>query len=105
MLREYVDIKPNSRITREQKLAFARERINFEISESSDAIHAVQLSEDPTAFLVCIIESRGQGGWEVNWQGLCKTIDELTNIDENFLSDIYDEDKITDELILKLWTN
>ena len=73
--------------------------------ESSDAIHAVQISEDPSAFLVCIIESRGQGGWEVNWQGLCKSIDELTNINENFLSDIYDVDKISDELILKLWTN
>jgi len=103
ILRDYVDIKPNSRITKTQKLAFARERINFEISESSDFIHAVQLSEEPSAFLVCVIESRGQGGWEVSWQGLCKTIDELTEIDEKFLYDIYDTDKITDELILKLW--
>ena len=59
--------------------------------------------EEPSAFLVCVIESRGQVGWEVSWQGLCKTIDELTEIDEKFLYDIYDTDKITDELILKLW--
>ncbi len=104
ILRDYVDIKPNSRITKTQKLAFARERINFEISESFDAIHAVQLNEDPPAFLVCVIQSQGQGGWEVSWQGLCKTIDELTEIDEKFLDDIYDADKITDELILKLWS-
>ncbi len=105
ILRDFVNIEANSQITKTQKLAFARERIKSEISESSDAIHAVQISEDPSAFLVCIIESRGQGGWEVNWQGLCKSIDELTNINENFLSDIYDVDKISDELNLKLWTN
>lgn len=103
MLRDYVDVPAKGRISKALKLAYARERLDYEFSQADDSLHAVQISNDPDTYLACFIFSQGQGGWEVNWIGLFMSPDELTRVDEGWCDYFVSSDHISDEKILSLW--
>ena len=103
VLSEYIDIEPEEIIEKSQKLAFARERLEHAINHSEDSLHAVQFNLNPEAYLVCIIMSQGQGGWEVSWRGVFKSLDELTKTDLGLDDFFIDQESMSDEKILSLW--
>jgi hypothetical protein len=103
MLRDYVDVPAIGRISKTQKLAYARERLDYELSQTDDSLHAVQISNDPDTYLACFIFSQGQGGWEVDWIGLFKSPEELIRVDEGWCDYFVSSDHISDEKILSLW--
>lgn len=104
MLRDYEVVSPKGRISKAQKLAYARERLNYELSQIDDSLHAVQISNDPDTYLACLIFGQGQGGWEVNWIGLFKSTEELTRLDEGWNDYFVSSAHISDEKILSLWS-
>lgn len=103
MLRDYVDVLPKPRIAKAQKLAYARERLEYEFSQTDDSLHTVKISNDPDTYLACFIFGQGQGGWVVKWLGLFKSIDELTRLDEGCNGYFVSSDHISDDEILRLW--
>lgn len=103
MLRGYVDVPSKSRITKAQKLAYARERLDYEFSQVDDSLHAVQISHDPVTYLACFIFGQGQGGWVVDWIGPINSTEELTRLDEGWCDYFVSSDQISDEKILSLW--
>lgn len=103
MLRDYVDVLPKARITKAQKLAYARERLEYDFSQTDDSLHAVKISNDPATYLACFIFGQGQGGWVVEWLGLFKSTDELTRLDEGCNGYFVSSDHISDDEILRLW--
>ena len=103
MLRDYVDIPTKARISKAQKLAYARERLDYEFSQADDSLHAVQISNDPDTYLACFVFGQGQGGWEVDWIGLFNSTQELTSLDEGRWDYFVSSDHISDEKILSLW--
>ena len=103
MLRDYVDVLPKARITKAQKLAYARERLEYDFSQTDDSLHAVKISNDPDTYLACFIFGQGQGGWVVEWLGLFKSTDELTHLDEGCNGYFVSSDHISDDEILRLW--
>jgi len=52
-----------SLITDEMRLLFARERIDFQLSQTEDSVHAVELKVPglPSVFLDCYISGKGKG--------------------------------------------
>jgi hypothetical protein len=103
MLRDYVDVPAKARISKAQKLTYARERLDHEFSQADDSLHAVQISNDPDTYLACFIFGQGQGGWEVDWIGLVNSTEELTSLDEGCWDYFVSSDRISDEKILSLW--
>jgi hypothetical protein len=103
MLRDYVDVPPKARITKAQKLAYARERLDYEFSQADDSLHAVQISKNPDTYLACFIFGQGQGGWEVDWSGLFTSTDEFIRLDQGLHDYFVSSDHISDEKILSLW--
>jgi hypothetical protein len=103
MLRDYVDIAPKARITKAQKLAYARERLEYEFRESDDSLHVVQINENPDVYLACLVEGRGQGGWEVFWLGLFRSTEELMDPEKGGDSFYVNQEQISDEMILSKW--
>lgn len=103
MLRAYVDVLPNARIAKTHKLAYARDRLDHEFSQTEDSLYAVQISNHPDTYLACFIFGQGQGGWEVDWIGLFNSTEELTRLDEGWNDYFVSPDHISDEKILSLW--
>jgi hypothetical protein len=103
MLRDYVDVPPKARISKALKLAYARERLNYELSQTDDSLHAVQISNAPDTYLACFIFGQGQGGWEVDWSGLFTSTDEFIRLDEGLYDYFVSSDHISDDEILRLW--
>lgn len=103
MMRDYVDVLLKARITIAQKLAYARERLEYDFSQTDDSLHAVKISNDPDTYLACFIFGQGQGGWVVEWLGLFKSTDELTRLDEGCNGYFVSSDHISDDEILSLW--
>lgn len=103
MLRDYEDVSAKGRISKALKLAYARERLNYELSQTDDSLHAVQISNDPDTYLACFVFGQGQGGWEVDWIGLLNSTEELTRLDEGCYDYFVSSDHISDEKILSLW--
>jgi len=89
-------------ITDEMRVAFARTRIEFYLSQADDFIHAVELKvlDLPSVFLDCHIRGQGQGGWEVEWGRAYKTEEELLSAYGDMV--VMDSKDISDEKILKL---
>lgn len=92
-----------SKITNEMRLLFARERIDFQLSQTEDYVHAVELKVSglPSVFLDCYISGQGQGGWEVGWGSEYKSVQDL--LDSYVGVAIGDSGSISDEQILELW--
>ena len=90
-------------ITDEMRIAFARKRIDFQLSQADDSIHAVELKvpDLPPVFLDCLIKGQGQGGWEVEWGPAYKTIQELLDSYGDMV--VMDSKTVSDNKILKLW--
>ena len=92
-----------SKITDETRLMFARERIDYELSQTEDYVHAVELkvSGRPSVFLDCYISGQGQGGWDVGWGSQYKTVQDL--LDSYVGVAIGDSGSVSDKQILELW--
>jgi hypothetical protein len=105
---EMLEENPNSdtnesKITDEMRLLFARERIDFWLSQAEDSVHAVELKVSglPSVFLDCYISGQGQGGWEVGWGSEYKTVQDL--LDSYVGVVIGDSGSVSDKQILELW--
>ena len=92
-----------SKITDETRLMFARERIDYELSQTEDYVHAVELKVSglPSVFLDCYISGQGQGGWGVEWGSEYKTVQDL--LDSYVGVAIGDSGSVSDKQILELW--
>lgn len=92
-----------SKITDETRLLFARERIDYELSQTEDYVHAVELKVSglPSVFLDCYISGQGQGGWDVGWGSEYKTVQDL--LDSYVGAAIGDSGSVSDKQILELW--
>jgi hypothetical protein len=92
-----------SLITDEMRLLFARERIDFQLSQTEDSVHAVELKVPglPSVFLDCYISGQGQGGWDVGWGSQYKTVKDL--LDSYVGVAIGDSGSVSDKQILELW--
>jgi len=92
-----------SKITDEMRLIFARERIDFQLSQTEDSVHAVELKVSGlrSIYLDCYISGQGQGGWEVVWGAEYKTVQDL--LDSYVGVAIGDSGSISDKQILELW--
>jgi hypothetical protein len=92
-----------SLITDEMRLLFARERIDFQLSQTEDYVHAVELKVPglPSVFLDCYISGQGQGGWDVGWGSQYKTVQDL--LDSYVGVAIGDSGSVSDKQILELW--
>ncbi|NBY26097.1 MAG: hypothetical protein EBQ71_01890 [Betaproteobacteria bacterium] len=92
-----------SKITDETRLLFARERIDYELSQTDDYVHAVELKVSglPSVFLDCYISGQGQGGWGVEWGSEYKTVQDL--LDSYVGYAIGDSGSVSDKQILELW--
>ena len=92
-----------SLITDEMRLLFARERIDYELSQTEDYVHAVEVKVSglPSVFLDCFISGQGQGGWDVGWGSQYKTVQHL--LDSYVGVAIGDSGSVTDKQILELW--
>ena len=92
-----------SKITDETRLLFARERIDYELSQTDDYVHAVELKVSglPSVFLDCYISGQGQGGWDVGWGSEYITVQDL--LDSYVGVAIGDSGSVSDEQILELW--
>lgn len=92
-----------SKITDETRLMFARERIDYELSQTEDYVHAVELKVSglPSVFLDCYISGQGQGGWDVGWGSEYKTVQDL--LDSYVGVAIGDSGSVSDKQILELW--
>jgi hypothetical protein len=101
-LRDYIDIDEDE-ITDQIRIDFAREKIDYAISISEDSVHAIHLYLDQSSsfYLLCVINGQGQGGWEVEWGYVYKTIDELMASFDNYL--LIDNHSASDTDIIKLW--
>ena len=92
-----------STITDETRLLFARERIDYELSQTEDYVHAVELKVSglPSVFLDCYISGQGQGGWDVGWGSEYITVQDL--LDSYVGVAIGDSGSVSDKQILELW--
>ena len=101
---ENVDLEEGEeKITDKMRLAFARERIDFELDNYEVAVHAVELKvpDLPPVFLECVITTQEPGGWKVEWGRVFKTVDELLASYDEML--IMESTAVSDSKILKLW--
>jgi hypothetical protein len=104
LLKEDLDLDSGEvSITDEMRISFARMRLDFDLSQTDDSIHAVELKVPglPSVFLDCLIKGQGQGGWEVEWGRAFKTLPELLNSYGDMV--VMDSKTISDNKILKLW--
>jgi len=104
LMRDYVDLLPKARISKAQKLEFARSRLEYALQQTDDSIHAVCICDHPETYLGCFIFGQGQAGWIVEWVGLFKSREEFIRIDEGCNGYFVDQSHISDEKILSLWT-
>ncbi len=97
------DIKDTAEITDQNRIQHAKKRAEYAHSESDDTVHLVELSKSgyEPVYLVCLVLGRGQGGWEVEWEGLFANIESYLSKFDGML--LLGKEELTDFQILSLW--
>ena len=90
-------------ITDEMRIQFGRMYVDSRLEQSEDSVHAIELKVSPLAsvFLDCMVIGQGQGGWELEWGSVYKSVKELLDSYEGMV--VGDSTNVSDEKILELW--
>ena len=103
VLIEYVDIDQQLRITNDDRISFARNHMEFKISESMDSFHSIafETKKMPPAVLCITMYYHGQGGAEFHDISVCHST-------EDYLQDccgeiIMDPNDLSDLKIIEMW--
>lgn len=85
------------------RIQFGRMFIDSKLEQSEDSVHAAELNVSPlpSVFLDCMVIGQGQGGWELEWGCVYKSVKELLDTYEGIA--VGDSTNLSDENILEHW--